>query len=75
MQMDTNWISSTLSESIFSQTLTSEYNYHKFIVFWIQIKSTYTKYNHSNCSFRYMTISDEWEIPEKQPFKDLVRVF
>lgn len=21
-----------------------------------------------------MTISDEWEIPEKQPFKDLVRV-
>jgi len=22
-----------------------------------------------------MTISDEWEIPEKQPFKDLVRVF
>lgn len=24
------------------------------------------------CS-RYMTISDEWDIPEKQPFKDLVR--
>lgn len=25
----------------------------------------------SLCS-RYMTISDEWDIPEKQPFKDLV---
>lgn len=24
------------------------------------------------CSYRYMTISDEWDIPEKQPFKDLV---
>lgn len=23
-------------------------------------------------SYRYMTISDEWDIPEKQPFKDLV---
>lgn len=25
--------------------------------------------------FRYMTISDEWEAPEKQPFKDFVSLF
>lgn len=43
--------------------------------FGILIKSTCTECNQSNCSFRYMTISDEWEIPEKQPFKDLVRIF
>lgn len=24
---------------------------------------------------RYMTISDEWEAPEKQPFKDFVSIF
>lgn len=24
--------------------------------------------------YRYMNISDEWETPEKQPFKDFVRV-
>lgn len=25
--------------------------------------------------FRYMNISDEWETPEKQPFKDFVSVY
>lgn len=38
-------------------------------------ESTCTKCNQTNRSSRYMTISDEWEIPEKQPFKDLVRLF
>lgn len=37
-------------------------------------EGTCTECNQSNCSSRYMTISDEWEIPEKQPFKDLVRL-
>lgn len=26
-------------------------------------------------SARYMNISDEWETPEKQPFKDFVSIF
>lgn len=25
--------------------------------------------------YRYMNISDEWETPEKQPFKDFVSIF
>lgn len=25
--------------------------------------------------FRYMNISDEWETPEKQPFKDFVSLY
>lgn len=41
----------------------------------IPTRSACMEGNQWNCSFRYMTISDEWEIPEKQPFKDLVRIF
>lgn len=76
MQMDTSWISSTLSESTSSQTLISECsNWVLPVDLGILILSACMECNQPNCSFRYMTISDEWEIPEKQPFKDLVRNF
>lgn len=29
--------------------------------------------DHLSVCFRYMNISDQWETPEKQPFKDFVR--
>lgn len=49
---------------------------------WVQfyphnfLKNTYLRGTRDwlYCTFRYMTISDEWEIPEKQPFKDLVSI-
>lgn len=75
MQMATNLTNSTHSESTSLLTLTSK---------CIGSQNGYRN-SHYRCvknykkiyyfPLRYMNISDEWETPEKQPFKDFVSIY
>lgn len=68
MQMATNLTNSTHSESTFSLTLTS-----KCFGFQTDYRNSHYRCVKIRISpLRYMNISDEWETPEKQPFKDFV---
>lgn len=73
MQMGTNLTNSTHSESTSSLTLTS-----MFVGFNNKDRNSNNEHGEKNVFFsplRYMNISDEWETPEKQPFKDFVSIY
>lgn len=78
-QMDTNSTSNTRLGSTSSLTLTSEYGVppSKCIVQVLLARLGIQVNNRPFVFvlfFRYMNISDEWEAPAKQPFKDFVSV-
>lgn len=76
MQMDTNLTNSTRSESTSSLILTS-----MFVGFNNKYRNSHNQYGVKKkktvffSHLRYMNISDEWETPEKQPFKDFVSIY